>query len=143
MKKKLPRSAEVKRQGIDPNHEHLSLSRQCQLLGLARSTWYYEPLGESAENLALMREIDRLSIKRPYFGTRKVREAFGINRKRAQRLMRLMGLEGHRPVALHLKQGPRLSNNWGPPQSSPRRVSFDQGGFGGAKTAGREKTDCR
>jgi putative transposase len=57
---------------------------------LARSSWYYESLGESAENLALMREIDRLSIKRPFFGTRKVREHFGINRKRAQRLMRLL-----------------------------------------------------
>ncbi len=73
------------------------MSRQCQLLGLARSSWYYEPLGESPENLSLMREIDRLYIKRPFFGTRKVREAFGINRKRAQRLMRLMGLEGVRP----------------------------------------------
>jgi len=60
---------------------------------LARSSWYYEPLGESAENLVLMREIDRLYIKRPFFGTRKVREHFGINRKRAQRLMRLLGLE--------------------------------------------------
>jgi putative transposase len=61
LKKKLPRSGEVKRQCIEPNHAHLSLSRLCQLLGLARSTWYYEPLGESAENLALMREIDRRS----------------------------------------------------------------------------------
>ena len=97
LKKNLPRSAEVKRQCIEPNHKHLSLSRQCQLLGLARSSWYYEPLGESPENLALMREIDRLYIKRPFFGTRKVRKAFGINRKRAQRLMRLMGLEAVRP----------------------------------------------
>ncbi len=97
LKKNLPRSAEVKRQCIEPNHKHLSLSRQCQLLGLARSTWYYEPLGESPENLELMREIDRLYIRRPFFGTRKVREVFGINRKRAQRLMRLMGLEAVRP----------------------------------------------
>ena len=93
LKKKLPRSAEVKRQCIDPNHKHLSVARQCRLIGLARSSWYYEPLGESAENLVLMREIDRLYIKRPFFGTRKVREHFGINRKRAQRLMRLLGLE--------------------------------------------------
>ena len=91
------KSAEVKRKCIEPDHKHLSLSRQCQLLGLARSSWYYEPLGESLENLALMREIDRLYIKRPFFGTRKVRKAFGINRKRAQRLMRLMGLEAVRP----------------------------------------------
>lgn len=64
---------------------------------MARSTWYYEPLGESPENLELMRKIDRLYIRRPFFGTRKVREVFGINRKRAQRLMRLMGLEAVRP----------------------------------------------
>ncbi len=93
LKKKLPRSAEVKRLCIEPNHKHLSVARQCQLVGLARSSWYYEPLGESPENLALMREIDRLYIKLPFFGTRKVRKRFGINRKRAQRLMRLMGLE--------------------------------------------------
>ena len=73
------------------------MSRQCQLVGLPRSSWYYQPAGESAENLALMRDIDRLYIKRPFFGTRKVREHFGINRKRAQRLMRLMGLEAVRP----------------------------------------------
>ena len=71
---------------------HLSLSRQCQLLGLARSSWYYEPRGESAENLVFMREIDRLYTKHPFMGTRKVREWFHINRKRAQRLMRLLGL---------------------------------------------------
>ena len=93
VEKKLPGSAEVKRQCIDPNHKHLSVARQCQLVGLARSSWYYETRGESAENLALMREIDRMYIKLPFFGTRKVRKRFGINRKRAQRLMRLMGLE--------------------------------------------------
>ena len=97
LKKKLPRSAEVKRLCIDPNHKHLSVSRQCQLVGLPRSSWCYQPAGESAENLALMREIDRLYIKRPFFGTRDVREHFGTNRKRAQRLMRLMGLETVRP----------------------------------------------
>jgi hypothetical protein len=93
VEKKLPRSAEVKRQCIDPNHKHLSVARQCQLVGLAMSSWYYEPLGESPENLALMLEIDRLYIKLPFFGTRKARKRFRINRKRAQRLMRLMGLE--------------------------------------------------
>ena len=93
VEKKLPRSAEVKRQCIDPNHKYLSVARLCQLIGLARSSWYYEPLGKSPENLSLMREIDHLYIKRPYFGTRKVREHCGINRKRAQRLMRLLGPE--------------------------------------------------
>ena len=69
LKKKLPRSPEVKRQCVDPDHDLLSVSRQCQLLGLARSSWYYEPLGESEENLELMRAIDRLYTKRPFLGT--------------------------------------------------------------------------
>jgi putative transposase len=69
------------------------VTRQCQLVGLSRSSWYYEPQGESAANLALMREIDCLYMERPFFGTRKVQKRFGINRKRAQRLMRLLGLE--------------------------------------------------
>ena len=94
VEKKLPRSAAVKRRCIDPQHQHLSVSRQCELVGLARSSWYYESAGESPENLALMRQIDELYIKCPFYGTRKVCEQFAVNRKRAQRLMRLMGLEG-------------------------------------------------
>lgn len=77
---------------MEPDHKSLSITRQCQLLGLARSSWYHEPQGESPENLVLMKEIDRLYTKRPFFGTRKVRETFCVNRKRAQRLMRLLGL---------------------------------------------------
>jgi len=92
--KKLPRSAGVKRRCIEPNHKLLSVSRQCELVGLSRSSWYCEPAGETPENLALMRQIDELYIKCPFYGMRKVCEQFAINRKRAQRLMRLMGLEG-------------------------------------------------
>ena len=62
VEKKLPRSAEVKRRSIEPNHEHLSVSRQCELIGLSRSSWYYESAGETPENLALMRQIDELYI---------------------------------------------------------------------------------
>lgn len=87
----------MKRRCTHPTHDVLSVSRQCELVRLARSSWYYEPLGESVENLALMREIDRLYIKRLFFGSRKVCDHFGINRKCAQRLMRLMGLEGIHP----------------------------------------------
>jgi putative transposase len=64
---------------------------------LARSSWYYEPLGESEENLELMRSIDRLYTKCPFLGTRKIRRLFEINRKRAQRLMGLLGLEAACP----------------------------------------------
>ena len=78
---------------VEPDHRKLSIRRQCELLGLARSSWYYEPGTESAENLALMRRIDEEYLRRPFYGSRKMADKFEINRKRAQRLMRLMGLE--------------------------------------------------
>jgi len=71
----------------------LSIVRQCELIGLPRSTWYYEPVGETAENLALMREIDEVYLKWPFYGSRKIAEELGVNRKRVQRLMRRMGLQ--------------------------------------------------
>ena len=71
--------------------------RQCELLGLARSSWYYEPVGETAENLALMRQIDEQYLETPFYGSRKLAVELGVNRKRVQRLMRLMGLEAIYP----------------------------------------------
>jgi len=56
--KNLPGSVKGKRQCIETNHRSLSLVRQCQLAELARSSWYYRPQGETAENLALLRRID-------------------------------------------------------------------------------------
>jgi putative transposase len=80
----------------------LSVRRQCELLGLNRSTWYYEPVPESAANLALMRRIDEQYLRRPYYGSRRMTvwlrgEGEEVNRKRVQRLMRLMGLEAIYP----------------------------------------------
>jgi putative transposase len=80
----------------------LSVRRQCELLGLNRSTWYYEPVPESAANLALMRRIDEQYLRRPYYGSRRMTEWLNdqrqsVNRKRVQRLMRLMGLEALYP----------------------------------------------
>jgi putative transposase len=77
----------------------LSIVEQCELLGLPRSSYYYEPAPESAENLALMRQIDEQYLATPYYGSRRmtdhlVREGHSVNRKRIQRLMRIMGLEG-------------------------------------------------
>jgi putative transposase len=63
------------------------------LLGLAHSTWYYRPAGESAENLALMRAIDEQYLRTPFYGSRKLSKVLGVNRKRVQRLMRVMGIE--------------------------------------------------
>ena len=84
---------------IEPDHPDLSISRQCELLGLPRSTYYYQPAtGEKQANLELMKCIDVLYTKRPFLGSRKMAQEllteFGlrVNRKRVQRLMRLMGL---------------------------------------------------
>lgn len=78
------------------------MRRQCELLDLNRSSFYYEPAGESAENLELMRRIDEQYLSTPFYGSRKMAEVFGVNRKRVQRLMRVMGLEAIYPK-------PRLS----------------------------------
>ncbi len=75
----------------------LSLSRQCQLLSISRSSLYYVPKGESAENLALMQRIDASFLKYPFYGSRQMarhlrREGTIVGRHRVRRLMRLMGL---------------------------------------------------
>lgn len=67
------------------------------LVGLSRSTWCYRPAGESAENLALMRALDEQYLRTPFYGSRKMAEVLGVNRKRAQRLMRVMGIEAIYP----------------------------------------------
>jgi len=73
------------------------VSRQCELLGLPRSSWYYQPVGESAENLALMRRIDQQYLATPFYGSRRMAVVLGANRKRVQRLMRTMGIEAVYP----------------------------------------------
>jgi putative transposase len=76
----------------------LSIRRQCELLAVSRSGWYYEPASTSGEELELMRRIDELHLQFPFYGSRKMRQQLAaegqrINRKRVQRLMRKMGLE--------------------------------------------------
>ena len=83
---------------VERDHPSPSLSRQCRLLSIGRSSLYYEPKGESAETLALMRLIDELFLKYPFYGARRMalqlrREGMRIGRRRAGRLMRLMRLE--------------------------------------------------
>ena len=72
----------------------LSLSRQCQVLAISRSSFYYSAKGESAENLALMRRLDELFLKYPFYGSRQMvrrlrREDAYVGRHRVRRLMRL------------------------------------------------------
>jgi putative transposase len=85
-----------RRELISPKKYKLSLSKQCELLGVGRSSWYYQPRGESAENLALMRALDELYTRRPFYGVRRMTialqaQGWPINLKRTRRLMRLMG----------------------------------------------------
>jgi putative transposase len=87
----------VKRAWIEADHAELSVRRQCELLALERSTYYYQPCTESHENLELMRAIDRLYLQRPFYGSRRIADELEVNRKRVQRLMRLMGLEAIYP----------------------------------------------
>lgn len=75
----------------------LSIVKQCDLLGVARSSYYYEPKQESIENLRLMRLIDELYLKAPFYGHRSMtnelkRMGEQVNKKRVRRLMRKMGL---------------------------------------------------
>jgi putative transposase len=84
---------------IETKHPKLSIARQCELLGLARASYYHRPdTEESDENLQLMRVIDEVYLAHPYFGSRGMsrwlrKQGYCVNRKRAQRLMALMGLE--------------------------------------------------
>jgi putative transposase len=83
---------------IEPKHPKLSVSRQCALLELPRATYYREPTPESDLNLQLMRIIDETYLAYPFFGSRQMRnwlrlQGHRVNRKRVQRLMRLLGLE--------------------------------------------------
>jgi len=87
---------------IDPTEEDLSIDKQCRLIGLARSSYYYKAVTESALNLRLMRMIDEQYLIAPFYGSRQMTEELkgkgeNINRKRIQRLMRLMGLEAMYP----------------------------------------------
>jgi putative transposase len=103
VEKKVPGvSREERFDWIAPAEDGLSLVRQCELAQLSRASYYREPASESEENLRLMRELDELYLRHPFLGSRKLAVELGVNRKRVQRLMRIMGIE-----AIYAK--PRLS----------------------------------
>jgi len=90
-------SRERRKSFIEPEHPGLSITRQCSLLAISRSSWYYNGLGESEMNLTLMRLIDEQFLETPYYGARQMarylrRQGYKVNRKRAHRLMQKMGL---------------------------------------------------
>jgi putative transposase len=108
VKKKLPPSAESLRPLVEPGHPELSVRRQCELLGLSRSSLYYQPAGEAPEDLRLMRLIDEGYTAHPSYGPRGrtawlARRGEAVNRKRVRRRLRVMGLQAIYPR-------PRLSS---------------------------------
>ena len=98
----MPAAVDARRALVKPGDSDLSIVRQCELVGLSRSTYYLPPAVESAENLRLMRQIDEQYLKTPFYGSRRMtalleRRGEAVNRKRVRRLMALMGLEGLHP----------------------------------------------
>ncbi len=91
----------VRRGWVEPDSEY-SVRRQCRLAGVPRSSAYYEPVPETAENLFLMRLIDEQYMRHPEFGYPRMTgwlkdEGFEVNHKRVARLMQLMGLQAITP----------------------------------------------
>ena len=87
-----------KRAMINRDHPKLSISQQCKLVSLSRSAFYYTPVGIDADTLAMMKEIDRVFTKYPFFGSRQIaaylpRNGFHAGRHRVRRLMGIMGLQ--------------------------------------------------
>jgi putative transposase len=87
---------------IERGLPEISVRRQCELVGLNRSSLYYQPAGESEYNLLLMRLIDRQYTRTPFYGWPRMtvylrREGHEVNSKRVRRLMALMGLQAIYP----------------------------------------------
>jgi putative transposase len=108
----------AKRALIEPKHPSISIHRQCDLIGLNRSSWYYQAAQETPENERLMQLIDQQFTKTPFYGVRRMTawlrlQGNAVNPKRVRRLMRKMGL-----VAIYPK--PNLSR----PGDNPRRFPY-------------------
>jgi len=116
--------------------DRLPLTRQCQLLGLNRSTVYYRHAPISDEDLTLMHRIDEMHLKRPFYGSRRIRdwlqdEGHAVNRKRVQRLMRLMGITALYPkprTSKHIQSRVRQGDYTHIGINSAKRIVFSRNG---------------
>ena len=102
-------SLEQRRLWINSEHTRLSVRRQCQLMGLAPASYYYQAEPESVENQLYLRLLDQEYTDHPFYGVRKMtvwlqQQGFAVGPKRVRRLLRSMGL-----MAVYPK--PRLSLN--------------------------------
>jgi len=90
----LPRDA--KRELIEPSHPQMSIARQCDLVGLPRSTYSYDVHGERTENLSLMHLLDKQYTDTPYYGVRRMTawlrsQGYAVHHKRVARLLHTLG----------------------------------------------------
>ena len=102
LKKNLDLTLEQKRMAIEPGNNQIPICRQCELLGLSRSSLYYKPCRDTQYNEQLMKLIDKQYIETPFYGIAKMtewlaRQGHCVNHKRVRRLMRQMGLEAIYP----------------------------------------------
>jgi putative transposase len=102
LKKNLVLTLEQKRKAVEPGRKEIPIYRQCELLGLNRSSLYYKASGETEYNEQLMKLLDEQYIKTPFYGIDKMtawlhRQGHSVNHKRVRRLMRQMGLEAVYP----------------------------------------------
>jgi hypothetical protein len=93
---------EQKRALIEPAHPTLSVTEQCALLGLPRSSWYYQPVPPSATTQELLNRLDEQYTRTPFYGSRRMTawlrsQGYAVNRKRVRRLLQLLGLEAIYP----------------------------------------------
>jgi putative transposase len=111
-------SLDHKRALISSSHPILSIAKQCKLLDIHRSAFYYKSVGETELNLELMRLVDRIWTDNPHCGSRSIRDilnldyGYQLSRKRIQRLMRLMNIQSIAPK-------PDLSKNKAPQYKYP------------------------
>ena len=102
VKKNLVLSVAEKKELVEPNHRSIPISRQCELLGLTRASFYYAAKPETEQNLRLMRMLDRQFTATPFYGVRRMTawlatQGEAVNHKRVRRLMQNMGLEAIYP----------------------------------------------
>lgn len=95
---------------IESQHKKISLSRQCALIGLARSSLYYESRADRTHDEVLMRRIDEIYTQAPFYGIRRIKaqlvtQGYEVNVKRIRRLMRQMGLEAIYPKRRKILSG--------------------------------------
>lgn len=96
---------------IEPRHKRISISRQCDLIGFPRASYYYAPQGDSRYNQQMMDLIDEQFTKTPFYGVDRMtawlrRQGHAVNPKRIRRLMRRMGLEAIYPKKTLSKANP-------------------------------------